>query len=141
MANKQTVLIVEDESNIASFITTILTANGYAVLTAQTGSTAMMLINSHSPDIIILDLGLPDMDGQNIIKSVRSWSQVPIIVLSARTQEREKVNVLDMGADDYITSHLAQASCSHESAPLCVTPAVWEQTRDSDNAANSSPAI
>ena len=103
MANKQTVLIVEDESNIASFITTILTANGYAVLTAQTGSTAMMLISSQSPDIIILDLGLPDMDGQNIIKSVRSWSQVPIIVLSARTQEREKVNVLDMGADDYIT--------------------------------------
>ena len=103
MGIKYTVLIVEDENNIASFITTILTANGYSVIKAANGSQAMMMISSHAPDVIILDLGLPDMDGLAIIKSVREWSQLPIIVVSARANERDKVTALDLGADDYIT--------------------------------------
>lgn len=103
MELKYTVLIVEDESNIAGFMTTILSANNYNVLKAKNGAEAIMMISSHAPDIVILDLGLPDMDGQNIIKAVREWSQIPIVVVSARSHERDKVSALDCGADDYIT--------------------------------------
>ena len=85
-----TILIAEDESNIASFMTTILTANGYQVIRAQNGSETMMMVTSHSPDLMILDLGLPDMDGSQVIQSVRSWSQIPIlIVLGAHTSARQ----------------------------------------------------
>ena len=97
------VLLVEDERTIRSFMQAILTANGYDVLMAGTGAMANTMIASHCPDIIILDLGLPDMDGMNIIEEVRKWSSMPIIVISARTQENEKVLALDAGADDYIT--------------------------------------
>ncbi|MEG0545956.1 MAG: response regulator transcription factor [Oscillospiraceae bacterium] len=100
---KYTALIVEDESNIASFMTTVLTANEFIVIKAKNGAEAFMMITSHCPDVVILDLGLPDMDGQKIIKSVREWSLVPIIVVSARSHERDKVEALDLGADDYIT--------------------------------------
>lgn len=103
MSNKFTVLIVEDENNIASFMTTILTANNFNVIKAKDGAEAFMMITSYCPDIILLDLGLPDMDGQRIIKSVREWSLVPIIVVSARSHERDKVSALDLGADDYVT--------------------------------------
>ena len=103
MSNKYSVLIVEDENNISSFMTTILTANNYSVIRAKNGAEAYMMITSYCPDIIILDLGLPDIDGVKIIKSVREWSLVPIIVVSARTHERDKVNALDLGADDYVT--------------------------------------
>jgi two-component system KDP operon response regulator KdpE len=103
MSNKYTVLIVEDENNISSFLTTILTANNYNVIRAKDGAEAYMMITSYCPDIILLDLGLPDMDGMKIIKSVREWSLVPIIVVSARTHERDKIAALDAGADDYVT--------------------------------------
>jgi len=101
--NKVYVLIVEDEKNIRNFMQTILTSNGYAVLTAKSGEEAMMMLSSHCPDLVLLDLGLPDMDGQTFIESVRKWSRIPIIVVSARTHERDKVMALDMGADDYVT--------------------------------------
>lgn len=104
-----TILIAEDESNIASFMTTILTANGYQVIRAQNGSETMMMVTSHSPDLMILDLGLPDMDGSQVIQSVRSWSQIPILIVSARTHERDKVEALDLGADDYITKPFGTA--------------------------------
>lgn len=103
MSNKYLILIVEDEPNIASFIGTILEANNFETMFARNGAEAIMLITSHCPDVIILDLGLPDIDGQSIIQSVRSWSNVPIIVVSARTRERDKVMALEAGADDYIT--------------------------------------
>lgn len=103
MDNKYNILVVEDESNIRSFITTILKANGYNVMLAKDGAEAIMYITSYCPDVIILDLGLPDMDGGEIIKVVREWSQMPIIVVSARSRERDKVEALDLGADDYIT--------------------------------------
>ena len=102
MKLKDKVLVVEDEQNISNFISTVLTANDFDVLMAQTGAEAISMITSHCPDLIILDLGLPDMDGMNILKEVRSWSNLPIIVVSARTHESDKVTALDFGADDYI---------------------------------------
>ena len=100
---KERVLIVEDEKNILRFIKNILEANGFDPIAAQSGNEAYSMIGSHRPDLILLDLGLPDMDGVNIIKSVREWTRMPIIVVSARSSERDKVEALDLGADDYIT--------------------------------------
>ena len=102
MKLKDKVLIIEDEQSISNFISTILGANGYDTLSAGSGEEALSLISSHCPDLIILDLGLPDMDGLDILREVRSWSNLPIIVVSARTHEHDKVKALDMGADDYI---------------------------------------
>ena len=103
MKIRDKVLIVEDEQNIKNFMSTILAANGFDTLMAGSAKEALSMISSHCPDLIILDLGLPDMDGVEVVKSVRSWSQMPIIVVSARTEESEKVAALDSGADDYIT--------------------------------------
>ena len=97
------VLIVEDEKSILKLLRTILTANQYDVIEAATGNEALSLINSHCPDVILLDLGLPDMDGNSLLHAVRKWSSTPIIVISARTHELDKVEALDLGADDYIT--------------------------------------
>jgi len=107
MANKETVLVVEDEQTITSFISTILTANGYEVQTAENGVQALVMITSQCPDAVILDLGLPDIDGQRVIKSIREWSEVPILVVSARMHERDKIMALDQGADDYVTKPFA----------------------------------
>ncbi len=107
--NKYKVLIVEDDRNIANFIQTILEANGYQVLTAQRCQQGMMVFASHIPDLVMLDLGLPDMDGEEFLRTVRTGSNVPIIVLSARTDERDKVTALDLGANDYITKPFGTA--------------------------------
>lgn len=107
MSNKETILVVEDEQTITSFISTILTANGYEVQTAENGVQALVMITSQCPDAVILDLGLPDIDGQRVIKSIREWSQVPILVVSARMHERDKIMALDQGADDYVTKPFA----------------------------------
>lgn len=98
-----TILLIEDEKNITDFIIKILRSNNYKVLTAATGKEGLSIISSQCPDIILLDLGLPDMDGINIISTVRVWSLCPIIVLSARSTDNDKVTALDLGADDYIT--------------------------------------
>ena len=103
MTRKLSILLVEDEKNICDFISTSLSAQDYRISTAHTGKEALPIITSQCPDLILLDLGLPDMDGMEIIRQVRTWSSVPIIVLSARTQEQEKVRALDLGADDYLT--------------------------------------
>lgn len=102
MEIKQRILIVEDETRIANFIRATLQANGYETITAATGREARSMISSHCPDLILLDLGLPDADGLDIIRSVREWTQLPILVVSARTHERDKVAALDAGADDYV---------------------------------------
>ena len=99
---KPRVLVVDDEPQIQRFLKPSLTAAGYDVIPAMTGTEAMKLAATASPDIILLDLGLPDKDGKDVIAAIRSWSAVPIIVLSARDQEAEKVAALDLGADDYI---------------------------------------
>lgn len=103
MNHKTTVLLIEDEKTICQFVTTSLESNNYRVITAMTGATGLSLAASQCPDIILLDLGLPDMDGMDIIEKIRSWSAIPIIVISARIREEEKVKALDLGADDYIT--------------------------------------
>lgn len=101
--NKFKVLIIEDEANIRSFVQTILETNGYQVLTAATCDQGIMMFSSHIPDIVILDLGLPDKDGLEFIRMARENSTVPILVLSARTMEEDKVAALDLGANDYVT--------------------------------------
>lgn len=103
MNNKSIIMLIEDDAAIRRFLSTVLTANGYKVLTSVSGEEALSLIPSYCPDLILLDLGLPDMDGSEIIKNIRSWSSLPIIVVSARVHEKEKVEALDLGADDYIT--------------------------------------
>lgn len=103
MSVKQKILIIEDERSISNFMDSVLTANGFDTVTAQTGREGCSMISSHCPDLVILDLGLPDMDGMTLIHSVREWTRLPIIIVSARSHERDKVAALDAGADDYIT--------------------------------------
>ncbi len=97
------ILIVEDEKKITNFMKATLTANHYEVLTTPSGREAVSLLSSHCPDLMLLDLGLPDIDGLEVIAQARKWSGIPIIVVSARMQEQDKVLALDLGADDYIT--------------------------------------
>lgn len=101
--NKINILVVEDDNSVKNLITTTLSLHDYRYLTAGNGSTAIMEAASHNPDIILLDLGLPDMDGVEVIQKIRSWSNVPIIVISARCEDTDKIAALDIGADDYIT--------------------------------------
>ena len=100
---KAKILVVEDDPAISNLIRTTLETQDYQFHTAQNGSGALMEAVSYNPDVMILDLGLPDMDGVDIIKKVRGWSSLPIIVVSARTEDRDKVEALDAGADDYLT--------------------------------------
>lgn len=102
MPNRIKVLIIEDEDAISNFIAATLKANDYTPLLAKTAGEALSMIPSHCPDVILLDLGLPDMDGIEILKKIRKWSQVPVIIVSARGEEGDKVEALDLGADDYI---------------------------------------
>ena len=102
--NKFKVLVVEDEANICSFIETLLETNGYQALVANTCAMGQTLFTSHNPDLIILDLGLPDRDGLELIRFVRQKFLTPIVVLSARTTEQDKIEALDLGANDYITN-------------------------------------
>ena len=125
MKIKDKVLIVEDEQSISSFISMILTANGYDTIIVNTGEEALTMISSHCPDLIVLDLGLPDMDGLEVLRSVRKWSSLPIVVVSARNHERDKV----------------EASCWPASAPPSATPAPPSLTRKSPNPGASPPAI
>lgn len=101
--NKTTVLVVEDDAPVRNLITTTLKAHDYKFLTAKDGEGAVMEASSHNPDIILLDLGLPDLDGIEVIKKIRSWSNSPIIVISARSEDADKIEALDSGADDYLT--------------------------------------
>lgn len=103
MIPKNQLLLIEDERNICNFIMTTLKSNDYKVTYALNAETGLSLAASQCPDLILLDLGLPDMDGIEVIRKIRSWSNMPILVISARTQEKEKVAALDAGADDYIT--------------------------------------
>ena len=103
MYQKISVLIIEDEKSICDFIGKTLDSHEYKVTAANNGKDGLALITSSLPDLVLLDLGLPDMDGMDIIRKTREWSSLPIIAISARTQEKEKVQALDAGADDYIT--------------------------------------
>jgi len=101
--NNIRILVVEDDSTVRNLITNTLKSNGYRYLTARTGEEAIAAATTQQPDILFLDLGLPDLDGVEIIRRIRSWSQMPIIVISARSEDTDKVTALDAGADDYLT--------------------------------------
>lgn len=109
MSNKYKILIVEDEENILKFVTALLEANGYKALTASTAQLGLLMFTSHMPDLIILDLGLPDFDGIQFIKAIRKDFLTPIIILSARSGENDKVEALDTGANDYVTKPFGSA--------------------------------
>ena len=101
--NKPYILIVEDDVPVSNLITTTLKAHEYKFLTAKNGESAIMQASTHNPDIALVDLGLPDMDGIEVIEKIRTWSNMPIIVISARSEDRDKIEALDAGADDYLT--------------------------------------
>ena len=101
--NKYKILVVEDDRSILSMIQTVLDTNGYQVLTAQRCQQGILMLTSHMPDLVVLDLGLPDMDGEAFIRVARRSSMIPIIVLYARSDEQDKISALDLGANDYIT--------------------------------------
>ena len=107
--NKYRILFIEDENTIRSFVKTVLETNDYQVLTATTCEQGCMMFASHVPDLVILDLGLPDRDGLEFIREVRKKSAVPILVLSARSLEEDKVSALDLGANDYVTKPFGTA--------------------------------
>ena len=109
MNNKYRILLVEDEPNIRSFVKTVLETGGYQVLTAGSCDQGIMMFASHVPDLVILDLGLPDRDGLEFIRHTRASSSVPVLVLSARTMEKDKVAALDLGANDYVTKPFGPA--------------------------------
>ena len=101
--NKTLILVVEDDRPIRNLIVTTLKTHDYKYLAAENGSSAILEASSHHPDIVLLDLGLPDMEGVEVIKKIRTWSNMPIIVISARSEDTDKIEALDAGADDYIT--------------------------------------
>ena len=101
--NKPLILAVEDDAPIRNLISTTLKTNDYRYQLASNGKEAILAVSTQNPDIVLLDLGLPDMDGVEVIRTIRSWSNLPIIVISARSEERDKIEALDTGADDYLT--------------------------------------
>lgn len=101
--NNLLILVVEDDAPVRNLIGTTLKTHGYNYMTASTGESAIMQASSNNPNIVLLDLGLPDIDGVDVIKKIRTWSELPIIVISARTEDKEKIEALDAGADDYLT--------------------------------------
>lgn len=101
--NKSQILVVEDDTAVRNLIVTTLETHGYKFHTAPTGEAAILEAVSHNPDVVLLDLGLPDMDGVAVIRKIRTWSQLPIIVISARSEDTDKIDALDAGADDYLT--------------------------------------
>lgn len=103
MSEKTTILVIEDDKYISHFIDISLTKENYMVLVAQTAAEGMFLFSSHRPDIVLLDLGLPDRDGTELLRELRAFSDVPVLIVSARGQEKEKIAALDLGANDYIT--------------------------------------
>jgi two-component system KDP operon response regulator KdpE len=102
MSNSPIIIVIEDEAQIRRFLRTALTSEGYQLIEAETGKQGLTEAATRKPDMIILDLGLPDMDGVEVVKELRTWSSVPIVILSARSQESDKISALDAGADDYL---------------------------------------
>ena len=106
--NNLLILVVEDDAPVRNLIGTTLKTHDYDYITATNGENAVMQASSHNPDVVLLDLGLPDIDGVDVIRKIRSWSEMPIIVISARTEDKDKIDALDAGADDYLTKLLAR---------------------------------
>ena len=126
------VLLVEDERPMQRFVSSAVAAHGYRVVTADDGNTALVQASAHNPDLVLLDLGLPDMDGVDVAIRLREWSSAPILILSARGQEQDKVSALDAGANDFVTKPFAVGE-------LLARMRVWlrQTQRASDDAASS----
>jgi len=107
--NQPLILIIEDEESLRRFLIPTLAGQGYQVLSAATAGEGLAMARSHNPDLVLLDLGLPDQDGMTVLKELRSWSRKPVVILSARNQERDKVRALDQGADDYLAKPFGAA--------------------------------
>ncbi len=107
--NKNLILVVEDDPSVRNLIVATLKANDYKYIVADNGESAVANAASHNPDIVLLDLGLPDIDGIEVIKRIRSWSNMPIVVISARSEDDDKISALDAGADDYVTKPFSVA--------------------------------
>ena len=133
MEIKDRILVIEDDKSIRNFLRAVLEANSYDVIMANTGIEAYGLITSQCPDLVILDLGLPDMDGMKILKSVREWSSVPVVVVSARSHEKDKVMII-------LPSRLEHRSCLPGSVPRSVIRGPLRQHPDLDRAEPSNPA-
>lgn len=135
-ASRQRILVVEDDPAVRNLVTTALDLHGYDVERAETGESAVMEAASRNPDLIMLDLGLPDIDGVEVISKIRGWSAVPIIVISARTEDSDKIGALDAGADDYLTKPfsveelLARVRASLRRSGMAGTDAVEASTFD-----------
>ena len=135
---KDRVLVIEDDKSIRNFFRTVLEANNYDVLIATTGAEGYSMVTSQCPDVVILDLGLPDMDGMSILKNVRQWSSMPVLVVSARTHEKDKVAALDAGADDYITKPFGTSELLGKYAGKVLTydfiiKEIWGPNMQNDN--------
>ncbi|KUO73418.1 MAG: XRE family transcriptional regulator [Clostridia bacterium BRH_c25] len=135
MDNKPLILVVEDEKPISNFICISLEAQGYKCIDTQSGKAAISLVSSHNPDIIVIDLGLPDIDGLDVIAEVRPVTKAAIIVVSARGHEREKVEALDSGADDYLTKPFSVAEL------LARIRVALRHSNQSSQYENDSPAV
>ena len=138
MKIKDKVLIVEDEQSISNFISMILTANGYDTIIVRSGEEALTMISSHCPDLIVLDLGLPDMDGLEVLKSVRKWSNLPVVVVSARTHEHDKVEALDYGADDYLVKPFGSSPASERPSATRARPCPIRRSRSRASSPSAS---
>ena len=134
--NKFKILIVEDDHTILNFIQTLLEANGYQILTADRCDQGLLVYASHRPDLVILDLGLPDRDGLEFIREIRQGNPVPIVVLSARNDESDKVEALDLGANDYVTKPFG----TEEDGPAPGRPAQQPGRHDERPARTKIPA-
>ena len=128
--NKAKILIVEDDAAISNLIATTLETQDYQYHVAKTGVAALLEAASYSPDVVILDLGLPDMDGVDIIRKVRGWSNLPIIVVSARNEDSDKVSALDAGADDYLTKPFSVEELLARLREMCIRDRVNYNVRD-----------
>ena len=134
------ILIVEDDARIRHYLQAVLSSSGYDVLEAANGHSALGLAAQHDPDLILLDLGLPDRDGQELIRSLRSWTQRPIVVVSARGHEQDKVMALDGGADDYVTKPFGTRSCWRGCGRRCAAGATGRGRQAARGARRSRPA-
>jgi two-component system KDP operon response regulator KdpE len=121
MDPRPTILVVEDEPEIRRFLRSSLEAEGYRVAESATARRGVVDAGTHKPDVVIVDLGLPDFDGVEVVRQIRRWSTLPILILSARTQERAKIDAFEAGADDYVTSPSASANCWRGSRLRCGT--------------------
>ena len=140
--NKTLILVVEDDRPIRNLIVTTLKTHDYKYLAAENGASAILEASSHNPDIVLLDLGLPDMEGVEVIKKIRTWSNMPIIVISARSEDMDKIEALDAGADDYITKPFSLSVLrARVNTQLRKAAAMGEKEKDNEHVYRKEPYV